>query len=324
MITETDGWAVGSNKLYRTTDGGTNWEDVTPQGIDEIYTWYFLNSDLAWIVSSKDAKDALYSTENGGGYWSEEEVPFNLGLLYFIPGEKSYQGWALKDYGPASGSSPVDVYKLINGSWSLIHKGQRPDNRSAKPDTLPYDGLKKGFVFLPDAKTGFVNIECRESGKYGLYITKDSGYTWKQKTLPIPPEYTDSGIVISAPVFFNDEKEPVGILPAQFMNKEKDYSVVFFITHDKGEKWSGTIPLKTQERIVSINLTDRNHWWVLTEAKFYGTRDGGNTWTDLNYPKGAVQIQFINPKVGWALVNSDTGTGLLHSDNGGLSWKRLF
>ncbi|TYP47005.1 hypothetical protein LZ11_02484 [Thermosediminibacter litoriperuensis] len=324
MVTKNEGWAIGSDKVYRTIDGGATWEDVTPQGAKEIYTWYFLNSDLAWIVSSRDLKGTLYRTENGGRHWVEEEVPFNLGLLFFTPSEKSYNGWALKNYGPASGSSPVDVYKLINGSWSMIHKGQGPGTTLEKPGTLPYAGYKNGFVFLPDTKTGFVTIEYRELGKYGLYVTRDGGYTWLQSILPIPSEYSDSSIYITAPIFFNDEKESTGILPVWFMNKEGDYSVVFFITHDKGQSWSGAPPFRTKERIISINITDRSHWWVLTESKLYGTRDGGNTWNELHHPKGAVQIQFVTPKVGWALINLDTGTEILHSNNGGVSWKRIF
>ncbi|MCG0276045.1 MAG: hypothetical protein L5655_07795 [Thermosediminibacteraceae bacterium] len=325
MVTKNEGWAIGLNKVYRTIDGGARWEDVTPQGAEKIHTWYFLNSDLGWILSSRDSKGILYRTENGGRHWVQEEVPFNLGLLFFIPSEKSYNGWALKDYGPASGSSPVDVYKLMNGSWSLIHKGQGPDTTLEKPGTLPYAGDKNGFVFLPDAKTGFVTIEYREPGKYGLYVTRDGGYTWLQSILPIPSEYRKSGIYITAPAFFKtDEKEYAGILPVWFMNKEDDYSVVFFITHDKGESWTGTTPLRTKERIVSINITDISHWWVLTEAKLYGTRDGGNTWTQLDYPEGAVQVQFVNPEIGWALVKLDTGTGILRTDDGGVSWKRLF
>jgi len=84
MITEKNGWAIGQKKVYRTMNGGATWKDVTPTGTDEIYAWYFLNSDTAWILSFNGI---LYRTEDGGKINSDK----GTGLLYSNDGGQSWK-----------------------------------------------------------------------------------------------------------------------------------------------------------------------------------------------------------------------------------------
>jgi len=91
--------------------------------IGDIREWFFMDSDHAWILYSNGI---LYRTENRGRNWYDDEVPFDMGKLFFLNSNGTYQGWVLKEDGTASGNVPVDVYRLINNEWTLIHKGGCP------------------------------------------------------------------------------------------------------------------------------------------------------------------------------------------------------
>src|SRR5258708_39550333 len=55
MFNRNTGWAAGSgtNKILRTSDGGTHWDDVTPQAARAgTWTTFFLDGNHAWLGSS--------------------------------------------------------------------------------------------------------------------------------------------------------------------------------------------------------------------------------------------------------------------------------
>src|SRR5260370_14708867 len=55
MINATTGWAAGSgtDRILRTSDGGSHWNDVTPRGASAgTWTTFFLDSNNAWLASS--------------------------------------------------------------------------------------------------------------------------------------------------------------------------------------------------------------------------------------------------------------------------------
>ncbi len=314
---ENSGWAIGENRVYRTTDGCKHWRDVSPQNTSEIYSYYFLDSNNAWVLSSNRI---LYRTKDGGNNWKSEKVPFNSAIFFFMLYGNDYKGWALKDYGMASGDEPVDVYKFENDSWALICKGEMPQVQSQNKGTIPWAGEKTGFVFLPDAKTGFVTIQYRAIDKYGLYITKDGGYTWAKGELPIPEKNVE--ILMKVPKVFTRGTSSTIILPVCLEEKENTNTAIFFATMDKGNTWYKETSLKVKGRIINIDILNKSCYFVLTENKLYGTNNG-NSWTELSYPKNAVQVQFVNVKVGYALIKSGVNTNILYTDDGGHSWKNL-
>src|SRR5207247_8104785 len=55
MVSMSTGWAAGSgtNRILRTSDGGTHWNDLTPRGARlGNWTTFFLDANNAWLASS--------------------------------------------------------------------------------------------------------------------------------------------------------------------------------------------------------------------------------------------------------------------------------
>jgi len=323
-----NGWAIneGKGKVYKTKEGGKSWIDVSPtdQSLINSYisSYYFMDSSTAWILYDSSI---LYSTEDGGKHWQDEKVPFNSANLLFTRHNDAIVGWALKSYGMASGNEPVALYKYENNSWTLITEGEMPQKENTRKYTIPWTGEKKGFVMLPDMLTGFITVEYRSPGNYGLYVTNDGGKTWYSKKLDILENKKDESFVMYSPRFFNYGKKLTVILPVLCEKINDDYSIIFFSKDAEETIWHEESNLKIKEKIIYMDITDQLHWWVLTAGgNLYKTEDSGKNWIKLSPIKNATEVQFVNPKTGFALVKSNDKTMILRSDDVGQSWKKIY
>lgn len=332
MVTRQEGWAIASEGLFYTQDGGASWSRITPPSVVNLglSDYFFLNANTAWLLVSQAAEDnakgLLFQTDTGGKRWTNTEVPFGEGLLFFARTNDRVHGWALKDYGPASGSHPIDMYRTdSNFNWVLVHRGEGPQNPAAPANSLPYAGTKTGLVFLPNEQTGWVTIELREPGEYGLYMTADGGKTWMAQTLPIPPDLKNSVIHMNPPRFFGNHQAKDGVLPVRFhrFRKGSDNVVVFFTTRDSGATWEPSPPFESKGKPL-LGAVDAAHWWVLSDSKLYFSSDSGAKWTTVSDLEGAIQVQFVDLTVGWALVESNNRVALLRTTDGGQTWSKIF
>lgn len=328
MFDINNGWAIneGKGEVYKTEDGGKSWVDVSPPNKSSIlsHSYYFMDSCTAWVIYSNII---LYSTEDGGIHWKDSKVPFNSANLLFLRLGKSFTGWALKSYGMASGNEPVDLYKFENGSWVLISKGQMPQEDSESKSSIPWTGLKKGFVMLPDMLTGFITIEYRSPGYYGLYATDDGGKSFHSEKLDILESKKDEVFIMYSPKFFNDGTVATVILPIlceKINSNHIDYSIIFFSKNSKETVWHEKSTFQTKGRVMYIDIEDPLHWWVLTDGNLYKTEDSGKNWVELPPIEGAVEIQFISSEIGFALVKKDNETILYQTNDGANSWKSVY
>jgi photosystem II stability/assembly factor-like uncharacterized protein len=322
-----NGWAIneGKGEVYKTKDGGKSWVNVSPTNKSSIlsHSYYFMDSCTAWVLYS----NILYSTEDGGMHWQDNKVPFDSAILLFTRFSNSFIGWALKSYGMASGDEPVDLYKFENNSWVLVSKGQMPQEDSKNKSTIPWTGDKKGFVMLPDMLTGFITIEYRSPGDYGLYATDDGGKTWHSEKLDMLESKKDEVFVMYSLKLFNYGTKVTAILPVlceKINGNHIDYSIIFFSKNSEGTTWHEESTLQTKERVMYIDIEDQLHWWMLTDGNLYKTEDSGKNWVELPPIEGAVEIQFINSEIGFALVKKDNETILFRTNDGTNSWKSVY
>jgi len=321
-----NGWVVnkGEGKLYKTNDGGKSWIDITPIGAGSIspFSYYFMDVNTAWVLYS----NILYFTEDGGMHWNNSKVPFNSAILFFTRSHDSFTGWALKSYGMASGNEPVDLYKFESNSWILISKGEMPSEVSKDEGKIPYPGDKKGFVMLPDMMRGFITIEYRSPGDYGLYVTNDGGRTWHSEKLDTLKNKKDEAFVMYSPRVFNCGTKPTVILPVlceKINTNHLDYSVIFFSKNLDIDIWYEVSTLSIKDRVLDIDIEDSLHWCVLTDSNLYKTDNGGKNWIELPPIEGAVEVQFVNSETGFALVKKDNKTMLYRTHNAAHSWAKL-
>jgi hypothetical protein len=78
------GWAQRGGRLYRTTDNGTNWKDITPP-IQGSAATFFLDTNRGWATSderispsSDELQFDIASTTDTGAAWSVTHATLSL------------------------------------------------------------------------------------------------------------------------------------------------------------------------------------------------------------------------------------------------------
>jgi photosystem II stability/assembly factor-like uncharacterized protein len=155
------GWAAGSDKILKTTNGGDNWTGL-PHGISDLLkSVYFIDLNTGWVCGNNGL---IGKTTNGGINWTVQLTPIILNLysIYFIDNNT---GWA------AGGKA---VLKTTNGGDNWISVSQ-----------LAGDLLSD--VYFIDHNTGWV-IGYTSSGMVSLIrMTLNGGLSWYVFAFPTPP-----------------------------------------------------------------------------------------------------------------------------------------
>jgi photosystem II stability/assembly factor-like uncharacterized protein len=317
MLDASQGWALGGGAVLRTADGGRSWQNVTPPGVtlpDNVaasqYGGYFLDAQTAWVVAD-DRGSKVYRTADGGKTWEQVAPRPEIGSLSFPDAQ---HGWWLAPMGVAMGSEEVEVRTSTDGwrSWTLVGKSE-----SDVPGALARRGIKTGISFR-DASNGWVTALTYQPGFIYLYRTSDGGHTWRLQDLAAPAAFKDQQIRANPPRFFTAKD---GILPVTGMDR---WDTVFYATHDGGETWAPTAPVKTREgtggRLLA-DFADPAHGWASDGVVLYTTTDGGATWKTLTPGTSLANLQeldFVSPEVGWAVVQGEPY--LLRTTDGGATW----
>ncbi|MBI5805577.1 T9SS type A sorting domain-containing protein [candidate division TA06 bacterium] len=102
-----NGWVVGdSGKIIKTTDGGSNWAQVTNTVIhpaSKSKCLYFLNADTGWIgtndgIPNENPDRIILYTNNGGSSWTKQYLPM-AGAVFSIHFWDASNGWYAGEYG---------------------------------------------------------------------------------------------------------------------------------------------------------------------------------------------------------------------------------
>ncbi|TDA70310.1 MAG: hypothetical protein D9V47_01860 [Clostridia bacterium] len=332
MIDEMNGWALSPGQVLRTADGGRTWRDVTPQGaswsdryteISYIRGSSFLDAQTARLAVWHDGEPSIkvWATADGGSTWRQAPVPArSAGVdMDFV---NNRDGWLLVHQGAATGSEAVDVFRTTDGgnNWTRVSGAGTEDYRPA-PGNLPFGGGKTGIGFA-DPATGWVSGYAPAQGALWLYVTRDGGITWEEERgLRLPPAYRESEAETLPPRFFDARR---GVLPVVFWYAGTN--MVFYSTKDGGRTWSAGQAVATSPSGPPVyDFSDLRHGWVWheEEAKLFRTADGGASWQALTpQPSlaGLRQLEFVSPEKGWALLAAGTGTRVLRTGDGGMTW----
>ncbi|HKV32006.1 MAG TPA: hypothetical protein VJT14_13430 [Candidatus Dormibacteraeota bacterium] len=336
MINATTGWAAGSgtNRILRTTDGGSHWDDVTPRWA-RLGTWttFFLDANNAWLASSlqpgsgsPDFTVKIYRTSDGGQSWqSVGTAEADWGFPAALDFVDRQRGWLfIKQDGTLEtpGSNMVAVYGTTDGgaSWNKLSQ----TDTSAIAGHLPQACSKLTPVFL-NASTGWIPGGCGAGGGYFLYVTRDGGRNWAGVALRMPRAGTltcDCGI---ERLRFWDNQHGAFVLNDAYQDSRGYAQNFLYTTTDGGRSWQ-LGPLMPQNSFW-VYFLDAGHAWTL-DAKANNllfSADGGQHWsaagTVPSNSNGVVMdFQFVTAQVGWALGADSRGLPILKTLDGGKTW----
>jgi photosystem II stability/assembly factor-like uncharacterized protein len=262
MLDTKNGWAQTDGpeglRVLRTTNGGQAWMDVTPRSVPcKIWDCEFPKSQTAWI-SYYDRNTCLLLTTNGGKSW----VPWMpLGVLsndthnYFLVVRDcrffSANNGLVETIDYGLGSAVYNFFETHDGGmiWKaapiIPPEGPYADQplgtiQISSPGSSYYGG---GISYYPPGSVFIVDgdfIDEKPAGTVHLSFSANLGNSWRDLRLPLPDKYRDWWAGPSPPFFGNARN---GLLP------------------------------------VSVFKQNTNGCHAEGVLIFYGTSDGGNTWT---------------------------------------------
>jgi photosystem II stability/assembly factor-like uncharacterized protein len=240
-------------------------------------------------------------------------------------------GWFFDSQKGAIGA-PMFIFRTLDGGlhWSQVE--MTPATGNAADGALPVGCAAYGMAFV-NATTGWVAGQC--SGLATLFdVTHDGGATWSPQAIPCincalyPPQFTSP---LDGRLFGENGLN------------------VLFATDDGGRTWSGRAsPPGNWPDFVdahngfALGLTGNDNPSVI----LWTTSDGGVSWRQApngaihgNGPQDTSQLDFITPRLGWAVsLYITSGGGLLQGDqtpfptpppelwqttDGGVSWTQI-
>jgi len=345
MVDAQIGWAITAppsppTVLLRTTDGGISWRDVTPVnpsgqkvGVRRLTA---LSSLIAWAPQARpqDTTVEIFRTIDGGRTWRSAAIPAPAGFTA-APGVASIsfinprEGWLVASVVAYMGHDEVEIYRSTDGGETWVKVASAMRDRASSG--LSIAGSKAAVSFL-NATTGWIT-------GFGpdlvyVYVTHDGGRTWRPQDIPLPRELPRRWLAFPQQTKFFSAEE--GVLPIFYhlLNASAEnvgMVVVLYGTHDSGATWTPTAPVSVNiAEVIYHAVADMNHAWVTHGGVLHVTRDGGRQWTTIRPGSvfaGVTQLDFISPKVGWAVRNTarhgdrtPTLPFLLKTLDGGITW----
>jgi hypothetical protein len=234
MVAGEEGWALTSQDLSWTSDGGRTWTPVGPPkvAVGDIESVYFANS-LEGTVLATGAPSGVnelpilaYRTVDGGRSWTSAALPearlADVGSVKASFADAEHGFVAIEEGALASGNAQV------SGFFATVDGGQSWTRLPAPPVA--------GYMSFSSQKDGWL------VGGSTIYRTIDAGNSWIPVQVPAPanvgpkesfglPRISSSGS---------------GLLPVTYNDEEGHTTVGVFETTDDGASWSllSLVPLK--------------------------------------------------------------------------------
>ena len=172
------GWIESDFDLYKTTDGGFNWQ----MQVSSVYDFFFVNENFGWYINSNQ----IFKSTDGGESWISQNSGTNNSLhsVFFID---QNNGWVSGDLGTIlytpNGGTPVELISfnaIVSGSdiqldWKTVtetnNKGFQVERKIfSLHSTMGNDWTSIGFIngqgTTADSKIYSFTDKSLQPGKY--------------------------------------------------------------------------------------------------------------------------------------------------------------
>lgn len=322
FVNENIGFTAGGGWLFRTLNGGENWEQLSYSNVRSYRSMYFSNPDTGYITGGDlgVGMGLILKTTDGGTNWQQETIgTFYLNSVFFTA----------SNCGHIVGTNGT-IMKTVNGgeSWSFYNSGINDKDFNS--------------IFFTDSNTGYV------VGEHGKILKTTNGITWDNQSSGV--NYTlneiffvnqnigyivgasnkilktmDAGTswylytLTGAPTTMSDMES------VYFLDENTGYVAGngLYKTIDGGQTWSvlDTSPIFFLHSVFFVNYDigyigsdDYN-----SDIQIFKSTDGGATWLPSNLITTSSWINamfFVNPLTGYVVA----GKTVYKTNDGGISW----
>lgn len=290
FVTPDMGWIVnGSGEIFRTDDGGANWQRQLKQDQSHFRSVGFINDQEGWAgnvgageFGTTDAT-ALYQTLDGGQTWTpytDFEGPQPEGLC----GMQVVNDSMVVGVGRVRG--PSFFIKTTDGGATWISKDM----------SAHAVGLIDVYFFNPDVgiAVGLTNADHEQSSGVILH-TADGGETWETRFTT-----TRTGEWFWKISFPSDQ---VGYISLQ---RNSQTPIYFVKTTDGGATWEEKIFYQSYYFVQGIGFINETTGWIGGNSSFPSmqTTDGGETWYSADFGSRVNRFRFLGDSLGYAVGRS--------------------
>ena len=155
------GYTIGKNgKIYKTLDGGFNWNLQASTVAVELFDVEFFDEQIGWACG----KGVVVRTTNGGTSWTSTTI-LPADEFYTIDFSNASQGYVA---GKNTSTGQAEIYYTTDGGNSFT--GIAPPNAISTISDMVFFDLFNGYVLSGDA----------------LHYTTNQGVSWTPVALPLP------------------------------------------------------------------------------------------------------------------------------------------
>ncbi|NVM27987.1 MAG: M50 family metallopeptidase [Candidatus Helarchaeota archaeon] len=278
FASDQNGWILerNSGEIYKSKDGGLNWNLQTEDVPFEVTSFYFINVTTGWATTSSGL---ILKTINGGNQWNIQlnitpsrmlkmvpPIYFNMSIFKSIYFMNESQGWAL--YQGNTSLNPTNlVFRTDNSGNSWVNY------------SIPSQLYRK--ILFVDQFNGWI------IGDHGAFIfTNDSGITWNKFNL------TDASL-----------------FDLHFLNESHGWVCgtfgTLFYTQNGGKNWIDLSDPSNTRNFKAIFFQNESKGWGIswTHTSFVSF-DGGYAWYLVRLDQ--IDPFYFNNSWIWVLLASDT------------------
>jgi photosystem II stability/assembly factor-like uncharacterized protein len=288
------GWyGNGAGKLYQTTDGGRSWTKVWEQPGTFIRALGFLDEKIGFLGNvgtdyypGVTDKQPLYRTDDGGKTWvpvKAEGISAVAGIcgIDILRTRRIFQG-------ELQSVATIHAAGRVGGPAAVLRSTDSGVTWSVQ-DLSKVCGMILDIKFH-DSLTGFICASSSSdtgAGEALILHTTDGGKNWT-------PVYR-SGRKFENCWKMHFPSRRVGYATVQSYNEDPaNTKRVVIKTTNGGKSWT-ELPLVTAPGVqqFGIGFVDEKHGWVGCRANGYETRDGGKSWSAVEFGRAVNKIRIV-------------------------------